>query len=108
MTPLNFTAFILSLAVVDARHSLRRASYHAAVPMPPRPAWLRSLLARTQGQGREKGKEESFYHSRQRQLMRLEAAEAFQLRGPVLALLAAAAAAVLACLVYLARWFFGE
>ena len=102
MTPLNFTAFILSLAVVDARHSLRRASYHAA----PRPAWLRSLLARTQEQ--EKQKEESFYHSRQRQLMRLEAAEAFQLRGSVLALLAAAAAAVLAGLVYLARWLFGE
>ncbi|KAK4154041.1 hypothetical protein C8A00DRAFT_14807 [Chaetomidium leptoderma] len=144
MTPLLFTSFLISLALVDLRHSALRAHYHAdadaTANQPSRrrrlPAWLHRIVYRyqryryvdvvvdeqrgrpigeTQGQGQGQGRAESpgtpgspgslgkspgvvagggggreaedYYHSKQRQLMKMEAAEAFEIRRGVVMVL---------------------
>ncbi|KAL2128937.1 hypothetical protein VTI74DRAFT_8461 [Chaetomium olivicolor] len=144
MTPIIFTSFLLSLILVDLRHSALRAHYHAEQPpthtRPRRiPAWLHRILYRYQpyqyvvvdengrpipastspaaggirriGSSGSSGSSdglsssvqtpavspgspgsigqggEDYYHSKQRKLMKMEAAEAFEIRGSVLAAL---------------------
>lgn len=133
MTPLIFTTFLLSLALVDLRHSISRAHYHAHPPNPTADdspqsenrsrtrlaPWLHRLIYRhqpyrydkerpgtsaatspavtpglspgtpgTPGSYRSKGEEaEDYYHSKQRKLMRMEAEEAFEMRGMVVVVL---------------------
>lgn len=119
MTPIIFISFLVSLALVDIRHSALRAHYHADDPAQQRlPHWLHRIMYRYrgyrydvvvdgQGDGRsvgegqgqvdggdddgsgrvrmrrqESGKGgEEYYHSKQRKLMKMEAAEAFEIRG---------------------------
>jgi hypothetical protein len=128
MTPLIFTSFLLSLALVDLRHSALRAHYHADAAdattgtQPSRlPGWLHRVVYRyrpyryhvvvdervravgekeSKGEGQGglespgsvgspagspgSGREvevEDYYHSKQRELMRMEVSEAFEIRG---------------------------
>ena len=103
MTPLLFTSFLVSLLLVDLRNSALRAHYHATDQtgrMLPR--WLHRLVYRYRpyrydvaagaGAGGSPsspespgsvGEREDYYHSKQRKLMRMEAEEAFEIRGGV-------------------------
>ena len=99
MTPINLVTFLLSLALVDARLTAQRATMHSHPPYPTRlPSWLHRALFTTRPPSQpapDARPHEGWYHSRQRQLMRLEADEAFRLRGAVLAALAARDGAVI-------------
>ncbi|KAK4128239.1 hypothetical protein N657DRAFT_561766 [Parathielavia appendiculata] len=104
MTPLMFISFLVSLALVDLRYSALRAHYHAGPSQSSRlPRWLHRLVYRYQpyryvtvadplgspgrspaspGSPGSPGIEgEDYYHSKQRKLMKMEAAEAFEIRG---------------------------
>ena len=100
MTPLLFTSFLLSLLLVDLRNSALRAHYHAAnKTCRLLPRWLHRLVYRyrpyrydaagaagspgSPGSPRSVGEQEDYYHSKQRKLMRMEAEEAFEIRGGV-------------------------
>ncbi|KXX79765.1 hypothetical protein MMYC01_202828 [Madurella mycetomatis] len=107
MTPLIFTSFLVSLVLVDLRHSVLRAHYHADANQHGRmPGWLHRVVYRylpyrydgdspsspsqsssssssgaaTKAEGDGRG---GHYHSKQRELMKMEAAEAFEIRGIV-------------------------
>ncbi|KAK4242334.1 Endoribonuclease L-PSP-domain-containing protein [Achaetomium macrosporum] len=115
MTPLLFISFLLSLTLVDLRHSALRAHYHANANQPSRlPRWLHRIVYRylhyryvavdergrpgadaespgssgSAGSPGMAGREsEDYYHSKQRKLMKLEATEAFEIRDSVLVVL---------------------
>ncbi|POR35390.1 Uncharacterized protein TPAR_04398 [Tolypocladium paradoxum] len=104
VTPLAFISFLLSLVLVDLHYSLVRLRSHAQAPsrLPP---WLHALLFRPRpyeslrhkhrgpSSSRQlQGGTEWHYHSNQRRLMEMEAAEAFEIRSRVLVVLALAAA----------------
>jgi hypothetical protein len=100
MTPILFISFVVSLTLIDLRHSATRAHYHAEETKDSRmPRWLHRIIYRYQryqyvpvdDQGRplgEKVDSHQYYHSKQRKLMRMEAAEAFEIRSAVLVALA--------------------
>jgi hypothetical protein len=89
MTPLNLTVFLLSLVIVDLRYSLARAenaSGRAAGGLWPwLPVWLRRVVLSLRREKPYGGS--TYYHSKQKKLMKMEADEAFQLHGLVLAAL---------------------
>ena len=116
MTPIHFTTFIISLFLVDVWYTIQRSYTHAHPPPPPRgatgsllPGWLRALVFYQDdlygregesgdgyGDGDDDGPRHStrprrrrpwHYHSNQKQIMRMEAEEAFRVRGTVLAAL---------------------
>ena len=99
MTPVNFTSFLLSLALVDMHYTLARLHNHAEAPG-RLPSWLHGLLFRPQpyraayapGRGTRAGAApyEWHYHSNQRGLMEMEAADAFRIRTAVLVVLGVA------------------
>ncbi|PHH91126.1 hypothetical protein CDD83_1555 [Cordyceps sp. RAO-2017] len=100
MTPVNFISFLVSLALVDLCYTQTRQHRHAERPS-RLPCWLRTLLFRPQPYrafGRRErgtgpaGHGEWHYHSNQEKLMEMEAADALNLRGAVLVLLALALA----------------
>jgi hypothetical protein len=78
MTPINFTAFIVSLLIVDVRHSLQRSD-----------TYNHSFYSRW------------FYHSNQKQLMKMEADEAFRLRKSALILIASVMVVLVASIGYM-------
>jgi hypothetical protein len=78
MTPVNFTAFIVSLLVVDVRHSLQRSD-----------TYNHGFYSRW------------FYHSNQKQLMKMEADEAFRLRKSALLVIASLVVVFLATVGYM-------
>ncbi|KAI6093678.1 hypothetical protein F4821DRAFT_252680 [Hypoxylon rubiginosum] len=98
MTPINFISFILSLYLVDSHYHVKRMQEHSErygrIPSWLLPSWLDRLLFRPQpygwvGQkstnGPNSAKPERWYfHTKQRKLMRLEAADAFEMRRPVI------------------------
>lgn len=99
MTPVIFVSFLASLAWVDFRYTLMRSHSHSdATSRMPR--WLHTLLYRdtpyqyvrvdrskldapTTGDDGTKW----YYHTKQRKLMRMEAEDAFRIRGSVLVVL---------------------
>ncbi|KAK0656399.1 hypothetical protein B0T16DRAFT_317017, partial [Cercophora newfieldiana] len=100
MTPIIFISFIVSLSLVDMRHSAQRSHYHAADSQTHgrMPQWLHRLVYRYQPyrhvpvdeKGRSIGEavdNRQYYHSHQRKLMRMEVAEAFEIRSGVLVVL---------------------
>lgn len=103
MTPVNLTVFLVSLLIVDLRYSLARAEnasgrVTAGGIWPWLPPWLRRVALSLSGRGRTPygtppgrsvGGGRWHYHSKQKKLMRMEADEAFRMRGAVLAGLAA-------------------
>lgn len=95
MTPFIFISFLISLVMVDYRYSVQRSRYHALNPS-RLPTWLHRILYRYQPyeyvvvdeHGRPVGDGQRFLHSKQRKLMRMEVAEAFEVRRTVLVVLA--------------------
>lgn len=100
MTPIIFISFIVSLSLVDMRHSAQRSHYHAEAHS-RLPHWLHKIIFRYQRyryvavdeNGRPTGEpadnpDQQCYHSHQRKLMRMEVAEAFEIRRSVLVALA--------------------
>lgn len=93
MTPVNLTVFLVSLLIVELRYSLQRAE-SAAVrtdrgPWKWLPMWFRRLVLSLSQQpyGRsekDEGRGRWYYHSKQEELMKMEADEAFQMQGAVL------------------------
>ncbi|KAI1082734.1 hypothetical protein F5B20DRAFT_482126 [Whalleya microplaca] len=97
MTPIYFVSFLLSLYLVDHQHNKQRAQGHYAEGYLP--SWLSHLLWQPhpyQWVDRgpappNKNEERWYYHTKQRKLLKMEAAEAFQLRHTVLISLCALA-----------------
>ncbi|KAK2040531.1 hypothetical protein LZ31DRAFT_40846 [Colletotrichum somersetense] len=96
-TPIIFVSFLLSLAWVDIRYTIKRSRNHSQGGWMP--SWLHNVVYRSspyhyvqvrdQKNPKPTGeKEEWYYHSKQKKLMRMEADDAFQMRGYVLAVLA--------------------
>lgn len=132
MTPLIFISFLVSLALVDLRHSALRAHYHADADGASSrlPRWLHRLVYRYRGyrydfddaaaraagrpatpssSPRSEGQAGSgdYYHSKQRKLMKMEAAEAFEIRGWVLVVLGLLGASVLWAAWKVGAWGWG-
>lgn len=108
LTPINFITFLLSLYLVDCRYEDERARRHAAgrsargpgemllptwlhrVLFSPQPyEWVdqrRTTTTPTPGPPNppNRNDERYYYHTKQRKLMKMEAADAFGLRTPVL------------------------
>ncbi|RYP25292.1 hypothetical protein DL767_008470 [Monosporascus sp. MG133] len=97
MTPINLIAFLVSLYLVDVHYQNERARRHAAGQQHGEQqkwmAWLHNLLFRPQpyewvDQNKpappNKHEERYYYHTKQKKLMKMEAADAFGLRRPVL------------------------
>ncbi|KAK7418310.1 hypothetical protein QQZ08_011297 [Neonectria magnoliae] len=113
MTPINLVVFLVSLAIVDLRYTVARANnsyYEADVPR-RLPGWLTErlrqlvLLFRPQpyrhlGTSAQDPSGDWHYHSKQKKLMKMEAAEAFQLHGTVLAVLGVIAAGLTMMVYY--------
>lgn len=81
MTALNFVAFLFSLLAVDLHYTLRRSAMGATVPG-IMPRWLHRITRPTEPY-------ETYYRTKQKKLMRMEAEEAFRLRNRTLVVLAA-------------------
>ncbi|KJZ71207.1 hypothetical protein HIM_09413 [Hirsutella minnesotensis 3608] len=102
MTPVNLVSFLVALAIVDMRYWRKRPHNHAEGPGRS-PRWLPvSFRPSSQLSPDAADQETRHYHSYQRQLMRMEADEAFELRGVVVVSLAL----VLAGTTW-AVWYFG-
>lgn len=99
MTPVIFISFLASLAWVDFRYMLMRSHTHSdATSRMPR--WLHTLLYRdtpyqyvrvdrSKPNTPTAGDQETkwHYHTKQRKLMRMEAEDAFRIRGSVVVIL---------------------
>ncbi|KAI0013509.1 hypothetical protein F4779DRAFT_564009 [Xylariaceae sp. FL0662B] len=103
MTPINFVSFLLSLYLVNYRYDHQRAQGHYHHPSSGYlPQWLFHLLYRPQPyQWVDRGPappnrddERWYYHTRQKKLFKMEAADAFELRYTLLLGLCALALAV--------------
>jgi hypothetical protein len=93
MTAINFIAFLFSLVAVDIHYTLRRSATGATAPG-IMPRWLHNIL-------RPSEPYENYYRTRQKQLMRMEAEEAFQLRNQTLVVLG------ILCVGFMAgTWYF--
>lgn len=99
MTPIIFVSFLVSLAWVDFRYSILRSHSHSEEPS-QLPRWLHRIAYRQApykyvkvNAADAKAAAESnegtrwYYHSKQRKLMKMEADDAFQIRGTVLVIL---------------------
>lgn len=112
MTPVIFVSFLFSLAWVDFRYSIMRSHSHSEEPS-QLPRWLYRITYReapykyvkvdatqTKAQAGNNEGTRWYYHSKQRKLMKMEADDAFQIRGTVLValgLLAVAATWAVSC-----------
>ncbi len=97
MTPVNFVSFLVSLVLVDIHYTRLRMHTHAE-SRSRLPNWLHNLLYRKHPyeymrQKKNGSHEPWYYHSKQKKLMKMEAEDAFRLRGTVLVGLAVVAAA---------------
>ncbi|KAK1639120.1 hypothetical protein BDP81DRAFT_392482 [Colletotrichum phormii] len=103
MTPIILVSFLLSLAWVDLTYTIRRSRNHGRQGWMP--SWLHSILYRksqyryadakdsktstpTTTPSPKDEREEFYYHSKQKKLLRMEMDDAFQLRGHVLVVMA--------------------
>ncbi|KAJ6786873.1 hypothetical protein PWT90_00014 [Aphanocladium album] len=116
MTPINFVSFLVSLVLVDIHYTRLRMHTHAE-SRSRLPNWLHDILYRRHPyedlHQRPGGIQEPwYYHSKQKKLMKMEAEDAFRLRGTVLVGLAVAAAtgttAALYSLKVLVSWLLGK
>ncbi|KAF5020711.1 hypothetical protein F66182_7273 [Fusarium sp. NRRL 66182] len=101
MTPINITVFLLSLLLVDFRHTADRNNFYGTGSQ--RAKWIpRWVLQPYQHIGHTDHDAHGrwHYHSKQKKLMKMEADEAFQMRSTVLALMA-----VVIALATSAAWF---
>ncbi|KAJ4396856.1 hypothetical protein N0V93_001078 [Gnomoniopsis smithogilvyi] len=99
MTPVIFVSFVASLAWVDFRYTVMRSHIHSDSTS-RMPRWLHTLLYRDtpyqyvrvdrSKQGTPMTRDEGtkwHYHTKQRKLMKMEAEDAFRIRGSVLVIL---------------------
>ncbi|RGP72809.1 hypothetical protein FSPOR_2556 [Fusarium sporotrichioides] len=93
MTPINLTVFLLSLLLVDFRHTAGRNNFYAAGSQQTRwiPRWLLQPYQHI-GHNDDDAHGRWHYHSKQKKLMKMEADEAFQMRSTVLVFMAVALA----------------
>ncbi|KAH7136636.1 hypothetical protein EDB81DRAFT_87887 [Dactylonectria macrodidyma] len=126
MTPVNLIVFLVSLALVDMRYTLARSSNYydrtgdATSGLLPSwfsrwfPPWMSQQLGRLvwsfRGQPYRHDARDApnssgrwYYHSKQKKLIKMEADEAFQMRGIILATLGVLAAAVTMLVYCVAR-----
>jgi hypothetical protein len=109
VTPVNFVTFLVSLVLVDLRYTRLRMHSHHSVRESKLPTWLHDILYYRQpyddvGGRRPGGSHERWhYHSNQKKLMKMEAEEAFRLRGTVLLFLAVLAATATGGTLYVAN-----
>jgi hypothetical protein len=82
MTPIIFVSFLVSLAWVDLRYSIRRSQDRKSSSRLP--GWLHHLLYRKTA---PVGPHDGYYHSKQKKLAKMEMADAFEIRGTVVAVL---------------------
>ncbi|KAM7187142.1 Endoribonuclease L-PSP domain containing protein [Rhypophila sp. PSN 637] len=146
MTPLIMISFLVSLAIIDLKYSIRRSSFHGD-PSPPAssssssgtnhtrqttswvPSWLERQLCKLRPyryvvgcppcEDRKRNDSEhhqhepeqwngiwgtSFYRTKQRTLMKMEAADAFEIRTKTLAALVVLSLFLLWCTWRLLSW----
>ncbi|KAL9941494.1 hypothetical protein D7B24_004541 [Verticillium nonalfalfae] len=113
MTPVIFVSFLVSLAWVDLRYTLMR--YRGRQSDSRLPAWLHHLVYRPAhahdggkppsaaggGRGQTTG---GYYRTKQKELAKMEMADAFEIRTHVAAALAALVAVAAWTSVSLLRW----
>ncbi|KAL0939355.1 uncharacterized protein CTRU02_205965 [Colletotrichum truncatum] len=99
MTPIIFVSFLLSLAWVDIKYTLKRSRNHGHDHGGGwMPAWLHSIVYRRSPYYYEQAQKHSspspsdeqgewYYHSKQKKLMHMEVDDAFEVRGRVLVVL---------------------
>ncbi|OAA64077.1 hypothetical protein ISF_04786 [Cordyceps fumosorosea ARSEF 2679] len=100
MTPIYFVSFLVSLTLVDIHYTQLRMHTHAE-SRSRLPSWLHDILYSRYSYQDSQWKpsdvtEPWHYHSKQKKLMRMEAEDAFRLRGTVIAGLAGLAVAAAA------------
>ncbi|KAH7035083.1 uncharacterized protein B0I36DRAFT_317578 [Microdochium trichocladiopsis] len=117
MTPLNFVTFIISLWIVSGRNQRKRVAMHPRRPSHNGvaawlPSWLQGVIFRPQPYHYIDDRSDNppnymdkrfYYHSKQRKIMKLEAADAFELRSSVLGALCIAGVALVWVCVCLGR-----
>lgn len=92
MTPVNLITFLISLYLVDCRFQSQREHVHDSRQQSRWPAWLHHFIFRPQpyswvGGGPSppnEGDKHWYYHTKQKKLMKMEAAAAFEMRRSVL------------------------
>jgi hypothetical protein len=97
MTPINFISFLVSLYLVDYHYRNKREHFHENGQKGNRLRdWLHQLIFRPQPYAWIGGASPAppnqagrnwYYHTKQKKLMKMEAAEAFEMRGSVLMVL---------------------
>ncbi|KAM5356338.1 hypothetical protein ACJ41O_002984 [Fusarium nematophilum] len=109
MTPINITVFLVSLLLVDLRHTQGRINRYGDSSAQNRVSRGSRWLPRWLGQPYQHiGHTDHdaygcwHYHSKQKKLMKMEADEAFQMRSTVLVLMAVIATLGLGAAWYLA------
>lgn len=104
MTPVIFVSFLFSLVWVDFRYSLMRSHNHSS-DTSRMPRWVHAILYREAPYQyvrvdhnnpalADKDGTKWHYHTKQRKLMKMEAEDAFRIRGSVLVVLGLVALAV--------------
>ncbi|KAH6660021.1 hypothetical protein BKA67DRAFT_546536 [Truncatella angustata] len=93
MTPINFVTFLVSLYLVDYHFHRKREHAHNDGAHSSLPTWLQQVIFRPQPYSWVGGKTEAppnqqdrnwYYHTKQKKLMKMEAAAAFEIRRSVL------------------------
>ncbi|KAF4488041.1 hypothetical protein FAGAP_11112 [Fusarium agapanthi] len=101
MTPVNITVFLFSLLLVDFRHTAGRNNFYGTGNWQAKwvPRWFLQPYQHI-GHRDHDAHGRWHYHSKQKQLMKMEADEAFQMRSTMLMFMAVALA-----LATSAAWF---
>ncbi len=115
VTPVVFVSFIVSMLWIDYRNTVRRSHLHSEDTPHRMPPWLHHLVFRAQPYGAARaadqpGRKEDgrwYYHSKQKKLLKMEVADAFEIRTTVLAVLALASAAATWLVWRAAGWALG-
>lgn len=117
MTPIVFVTFLFSLIMVDYRYSVMRSHYHAENPS-RLPTWLHRIVYRYQPyeyvvvdeNGRPTGQsaDPRFLHSKQRELMKMEVTDAFEVRSTVMFVLGLISLPLIWGLWRIASWVVGS
>ncbi|KAH8177729.1 hypothetical protein LIA77_02811 [Sarocladium implicatum] len=82
MTAINFVTFLFSLLAVDIHYTLRRSTMsERAASSGIVPKWLHHILRPSEPYG-------TYYRTKQKKLMRMEAEDAFRLRNRTLVVMA--------------------
>ncbi|KAI0841958.1 hypothetical protein F5Y06DRAFT_258701 [Hypoxylon sp. FL0890] len=101
VTPIHFISFLLSLYLIDCHYHDKRIQEHyerySRLPSWLLPTWLDRILFRPHPYGwvdrtkrdssktkAARNKERWYYHTKQKKLMKMEAADAFELQRSVL------------------------